>query len=103
MSAPETVVSNTFGSSAKRRVSYYYQNDVGLYYFGPGHPMKPHRLRMTHQLILSYGLYRKMEVYKPKPSTEQEIEKFHSEDYVEFLKKISPRQCQAVQYSTAEV
>lgn len=37
--------------------------DVGLYYYGPGHPMKPHRLRMTHQLILAYGLYRKMEVY----------------------------------------
>ena len=40
--------------------------DVGLYYYGPGHPMKPHRLRMTHQLLLAYGLYRKMEVYKPK-------------------------------------
>ena len=28
-----------------------------------GHPMKPHRIRMTHNLILNYGLYRKMEVY----------------------------------------
>ena len=37
--------------------------EVGLYYYGPGHPMKPHRLRMTHQLLLAYGLYRKMEVY----------------------------------------
>ena len=25
--------------------------------------MKPHRIRMTHNLILNYGLYRKMEVY----------------------------------------
>jgi acetoin utilization deacetylase AcuC-like enzyme len=75
--------------SVKRRVSYFYEGmliafscydnysnhnmifsrhkhdagDVGLYYYGPGHPMKPHRLRMTHQLILAYGLYRKMEVY----------------------------------------
>eukprot|EP00602_Paraphysomonas_sp_CaronLab_P005539 CAMPEP_0185025422 /NCGR_PEP_ID=MMETSP1103-20130426/8384_1 /TAXON_ID=36769 /ORGANISM="Paraphysomonas bandaiensis, Strain Caron Lab Isolate" /LENGTH=484 /DNA_ID=CAMNT_0027558621 /DNA_START=171 /DNA_END=1625 /DNA_ORIENTATION=- len=52
--------------------------------------MKPHRLRMTHQLLLAYGLYRKMEVYKPKPSTEQQMTRFHSEDYVDFLKKISP-------------
>lgn len=28
-----------------------------------GHPMKPHRIRMAHNLILNYGLYRKMEVY----------------------------------------
>jgi hypothetical protein len=25
--------------------------------------MKPQRLRMTHNLILNYGLYKKMEVY----------------------------------------
>jgi len=25
--------------------------------------MKPHRIRMAHNLILNYGLYRKMEVY----------------------------------------
>lgn len=52
--------------------------------------MKPHRLRMTHQLILAYGLYRKMEVYKPKPSTDAQLQTFHSEDYVEFLRKINP-------------
>jgi hypothetical protein len=37
--------------------------DVGNYYYGQGHPMKPHRIRMTHNLLLNYGLYRKMEVY----------------------------------------
>ena len=86
-SSSSSIVTST---AAKRRVSYFYQNDVGLYYYGPGHPMKPHRLRMTHQLILSYGLYRKMEVYKPKPSTDFQIQQFHSEDYVDFLKRITP-------------
>ncbi|CAL8297327.1 unnamed protein product [Lota lota] len=38
--------------------------DVGNYYYGQGHPMKPHRIRMTHNLLLNYGLYRKMEIYK---------------------------------------
>lgn len=37
--------------------------DVGSVYFGPNHPMKPHRLCMTHHLILAYGLHSKMEVY----------------------------------------
>lgn len=25
--------------------------------------MKPHRIRMTHNLVLNYGLYRKMEIF----------------------------------------
>lgn len=52
--------------------------------------MKPHRLRMAHQLILSYGLYRKMEVYEPKQATDYQMQRFHSEDYVNHLKKINP-------------
>jgi histone deacetylase 1/2 len=32
-------------------------------YYGPNHPMKPHRLSMTHSLVLGYGLHEKMEVY----------------------------------------
>jgi histone deacetylase 1/2 len=85
-----TSLSSALPSSAKRRVSYFYQSDVGLYYYGPGHPMKPHRLRMTHQLILAYGLYRKMEVYRPKPASNHALQLFHSEDYVQFLQKINP-------------
>ena len=81
---------STRDGTSKKRVSYFYASDVGLYYYGPGHPMKPHRLRMAHQLILSYGLYRKMEVYKPKLSSDYQMQRFHSEDYINFLKKISP-------------
>ena len=29
---------------------------------GPGHPMKPHRLAVTHSLVLNYGMYDKMQV-----------------------------------------
>ncbi|TKC42223.1 hypothetical protein EI555_013404, partial [Monodon monoceros] len=47
----------------RRKVCYYYDGDVGNYYYGQGHPMKPHRIRMTHNLLLNYGLYRKMEIY----------------------------------------
>lgn len=43
--------------------------DVGNYYYGQGHPMKPHRIRMTHNLLLNYGLYRKMEIYVSEMTT----------------------------------
>ena len=32
-------------------------------YYGANHPMKPHRLCMTHHLVLGYGLHKHMEVY----------------------------------------
>lgn len=31
--------------------------------YGPSHPMKPHRIRMTHSLVMNYGLYKKMEIF----------------------------------------
>ena len=37
--------------------------DVGSFYYGEDHPMKPFRIKMAHQLILEYGLYRKMNTY----------------------------------------
>ncbi|URE13853.1 Neutral alkaline invertase [Musa troglodytarum] len=74
----------------KERIAYFYDGDVGNVYFGPNHPMKPHRLCMTHHLVLSYGLYKKMEIYRPHKAYPVELAQFHSADYVEFLHRISP-------------
>lgn len=52
--------------------------------------MKPHRIRMTHNLLLNYGLYRKMEIYRPHKSNFEEMTKFHSDDYIKFLRSIRP-------------
>eukprot|EP00579_Thalassiosira_antarctica_P023581 CAMPEP_0201988664 /NCGR_PEP_ID=MMETSP0904-20121228/92445_1 /ASSEMBLY_ACC=CAM_ASM_000553 /TAXON_ID=420261 /ORGANISM="Thalassiosira antarctica, Strain CCMP982" /LENGTH=532 /DNA_ID=CAMNT_0048542845 /DNA_START=59 /DNA_END=1656 /DNA_ORIENTATION=+ len=74
-------------TASKQRVSYFYQPDVGHFYYGPSHPMKPHRIKMAHHLILSYGLYRKMECYRSHPASPNEMSAFHSEDYINFLAK----------------
>ncbi|KAL9644577.1 hypothetical protein ABK040_015316 [Willaertia magna] len=76
--------------SSRKVVSYFYDSDVGNYYYGQGHPMKPHRVKMTHNLLLNYGLHKHLEVYRPHPATEEEMCKFHSDDYVDFLKKATP-------------
>ncbi|KAL6764689.1 hypothetical protein V8C86DRAFT_2468167 [Haematococcus lacustris] len=73
-----------------RKVSYYYDADIGNYYYGSGHPMKPHRVRMAHALILRYGLYRHLEVYKPVKASEEAMATFHTDDYIEFLKRVTP-------------
>ena len=67
--------------------------DIGNYYYGPGHPMKPHRLKLTHHLVLGYGLYRKMECYRPHAASADEIARFHSDDYVDFLQRVTPLNC----------
>ncbi|CAG7838090.1 unnamed protein product [Allacma fusca] len=75
---------------SRKKVCYYYDSDIGNYYYGQGHPMKPHRIRMTHNLLLNYGLYRKMEIYRPHKATAEEMTKFHSDDYIRFLRSIRP-------------
>eukprot|EP01138_Halocafeteria_seosinensis_P005266 gb/GECG01005384.1/.p1 GENE.gb/GECG01005384.1/~~gb/GECG01005384.1/.p1 ORF type:complete len:420 (+),score=34.60 gb/GECG01005384.1/:1-1260(+) len=77
-------------SSSKKRVHYFYQGDVGHYYYGPGHPMKPQRMKMAHHLLLGYGLYRSLHVHRPHLATPEEMTLFHSDEYIDFLKRISP-------------
>lgn len=77
--------------------------------------MKPHRIRMTHNLLLNYGLYRSMEIYvssmsfsfvffycrfpliksallsqRPHKANNDDMTKYHSDDYIRFLKSIRP-------------
>lgn len=74
----------------KKRVAYFYDPEVGNYHYGPGHPMKPHRLSVTHSLVLNYDLHHAMSVYRPSPASSQDITKWHDEDYIKFLQKVSP-------------
>ena len=52
--------------------------------------MKPFRMKLAHHLILSYGLYRKMECYRPHLASAEELAAFHSDDYVDFLRRVTP-------------
>ncbi|KAI5124444.1 hypothetical protein M0805_008328 [Coniferiporia weirii] len=74
----------------RKRVCYFFDPDVGGFHYGPGHPMKPTRIRMCHSLVMNYGLYKKMEIFRAKPATEREMTQFHSDEYVKFLKRVTP-------------
>ncbi|KAF9601671.1 hypothetical protein IFM89_021723 [Coptis chinensis] len=74
----------------KRKISYFYDPEVGNYYYGQGHPMKPHRIRMTHALLAHYGLLQHMQVLKPFPARDRDLCRFHADDYVTFLRSITP-------------
>ena len=77
-------------TDTKKRVAYYYDCEVGNYHYGQGHPMKPHRVRMTHNLIVNYGLYKKMTAFRMKPASAQAMMRFHGDDYIDFLRIVTP-------------
>eukprot|EP01117_Protostelium_nocturnum_P018504 TRINITY_DN7752_c0_g1_i1.p1 TRINITY_DN7752_c0_g1~~TRINITY_DN7752_c0_g1_i1.p1 ORF type:complete len:433 (-),score=113.99 TRINITY_DN7752_c0_g1_i1:477-1775(-) len=88
-------------ATSKRRVSYFYNPEVGNFHFGSMHPMKPHRLALTHNLILHYGMHKKMTVYKSSPASMTDLQMFHSNEYVEFLSRVSPSNVQ--RYNTQQL
>ncbi|KAL1958404.1 hypothetical protein VTO42DRAFT_4505 [Malbranchea cinnamomea] len=89
-SAAPLDLSNLNGNTQKKRVAYFYDSDVGNYAYVAGHPMKPHRIRMAHSLVMNYGLYKKMEIYRAKPATKFEMTQFHTDEYIDFLAKVTP-------------
>ncbi|KAL1410193.1 histone deacetylase [Vanrija albida] len=77
-------------SHSAPRVAYFHPKDVGNYHYGERHPMRPHRLELTNNLVLGYGIHEKMAMYNPRPATEEELREFHDADYVDFLKRVTP-------------
>ncbi|CAH1766395.1 13147_t:CDS:10 [Entrophospora sp. SA101] len=77
-------------TKSKRRVVYYYDEDVGNFTYGPGHPMKPHRMRMTHNLVVNYNLFHKMEILTPKRASPRQMTRFHTDEYIDFLHRVTP-------------
>jgi len=77
-------------SHSKDRVAYCFNHDAGNFHYGQGHPMKPPRLTLTHNLVMNYGLYKHMDVFHTRRAFDEEIANFHSQDYIEFLKRVTP-------------
>ncbi|KAK4048756.1 histone deacetylase [Microbotryomycetes sp. JL201] len=78
------------GVHSQPRVSYYFPRGVGEYHFGERHPMKPHRLTLTNHLVMGYGLHKKMDIFDPRAATAEELTRFHDDDYVDFLSRVTP-------------
>ncbi|XP_057309301.1 histone deacetylase 3-like isoform X1 [Hydractinia symbiolongicarpus] len=74
----------------QNRVAYFYDPDVGNYHYGTGHPMKPHRLSLTHSLVFGYELHKKMDIFRPYHATPYDMTRFHSDDYIHFLQRVTP-------------
>ena len=71
----------------ERRISYYYDPGVGNFFYGSRHPMKPYRLSITNSLVLTYGLYERMHVFRPRKATKAQLCAYHAPSFIEYLCK----------------
>ena len=68
------------------RPLFFYSDALLGYDMGPQHPLKPERLRMTYDLLDSYGAFHTgLEVVEPQMADWEEAAQTHSRDYLEIL------------------
>lgn len=67
--------------------AFVYSDEYQRYDYGPQHPLKLRRLKLTHDLISSYGLLERDDVslLRSEPAHPEEAMVFHSPDYLAFL------------------
>jgi len=70
------------------KTAFIYSDDFAKYDYGPEHPLKPVRLKLTHDLIRAYGLFSLPDVHvvEAKPAEEDDLLLYHTRDYIEMLK-----------------
>ena len=73
------------------KIALIYSDDFLKYDFGPSHPLRPTRLKLTFELLKAVGLLSKpfVNVYLPKQATEEELLMVHNREYIEEVKAFS--------------
>lgn len=77
-------------ASGRKRVAYYFHQDIGNFAIGSNHPMKPMRIPMVHNLVLAYDLHRKLDMFSPRQAEARELTAYHGREYIEFLRQVTP-------------
>ena len=54
--------------------------ELGNFYFGRNHPMKPHRVRLTHEVLVALSVERKLAMLPTSRLTMSEMSKYHTDE-----------------------
>jgi acetoin utilization protein AcuC len=73
------------------KTAFFYSDDFVKFDYGPDHPLKIFRLKLTRDLIHSFGLLspERTKIVVPKSATEEDLLLFHHVDYIEMLKAVN--------------
>ena len=75
------------------KLVYPYSDALLDYEFSQEHPLKPERLRLTYLLSDQLGLLEKCDVLEPTPATRNDLELFHTTDYIDAVLKCGKELC----------
>src|SRR5262245_55108176 len=75
------------GEEVEMHSALIYTDAYVNYQYSESHPLKPYRLRLTHELMQSYGLLQLPQscVREPVPAAPAELELFHTREYLQVL------------------
>lgn len=76
---------------ASKKVSYFFDEELAMYTFKKGHPMRPLRMKITDELLKVYDVHPKLlrldSTFYDMP--DEIFYDFHSEEYIDLLKNIN--------------
>lgn len=75
------------------KLVYPYSDSLLDYEFSEGHPLKPERLKLTYLLSQQLGLLDKVDVIDPISASREDLELFHSVEYLDSVKKCGEKLC----------
>ena len=78
LSLPRAAGSDQNDSGTAERMQ---EPEIGNFFFGRNHPLKPHRVRLTHELLQAFSLERKLTTLPASRLTTSEMSKYHADEY----------------------
>ncbi len=73
------------------KVAIFYDDSHLEYDFGSNHPVRPEKLKLTFELMNSLGYFDESDIYvsEPRIAREDELSLFHTQRYIDEVKKFS--------------
>ncbi len=70
------------------KAAFIYTDDFAKFDYGPSHPLKTFRLKLTYELILAYGLLSmpNVKLVEPEAAADEDLLLYHDPDYLSMLK-----------------
>ena len=70
------------------KTAFLYTDAFAAFEYGPGHPLKPVRLKLTYDLIRACGLLDPSDprLVQPIPARTEDLLSFHTRDYIDILR-----------------
>ena len=74
-----------------RKTAFIYSDDLSRHTLSETHPMKPVRLRYTHELLDSYGAFDapNVSVASPRNALNNEIMWYHTPEYIDAVRRLN--------------